>query len=106
MFDLIGKIWPLILALLGGIFWLINRWQKAKIEGQRRTIDELENARLVYESKEDIHKHDGEVAEKTQEEIEKVREAVEKEGTPEGQGKVISGALDNYFGGDDEEENN
>jgi hypothetical protein len=104
--SMLGNIWPLILGGIMGFLYLINRWQKAKIEGKDRTIEELQHAKKVYETKEEIHKHDDQIRDNAEEQIDKVEKEVQEKETEEGQGRVIGGALNDYFNGGKDEKNN
>jgi|WetSurMetagenome_2_1015567.scaffolds.fasta_scaffold05768_6 hypothetical protein len=95
---ILGKIWPFILLVVGGIFWLINSWQKGKIKGQKQTIEELKNAEEVYKVKEDINKYDEQIRDKTDKQINQFEDQVQQAPTEEGKGEIVGDALDDYFG--------
>lgn len=101
--SIIGTIWPLILAAVAGIFWLISSWRKGKIQGQQQTIEELRNANRVYKVKEDIHEYDEKVRDEAEEQINRVEDQIREQPTEEGKAQVVGGALDDYFQGKDDE---
>lgn len=94
--SLIGNLWPIILGAIGLIALLWNRIMKKRIQEQGRTIEELQNAEQVHQTKEEIHKKDEQIDQGVEEKVDQVRDSMEGK-TPEEQAEQIGDTLDNYF---------
>jgi hypothetical protein len=95
--SIIGKaLWPIIAAAGGLVVIFFQRWKNKRLQGK---LDYQDRVISTYEVKEEIHRQDQAINDTTDKQINDLRERVDHAKTPEAGAGKVSGAINDYFGG-------
>jgi len=99
LLSLFGGLKGLIvggLGLLGGVYAL---YYKTKFNRERQEKEEYRQANRMHEAKEEVHRQDQAQDAKVEQKINEVRDRLDKAPNQEEAANAVSGAINDYFGG-------